>query len=129
MMRRTLAGPFCASDLGSGRWHLTTRGATAELFLHGAASGAGDALTDPSVTTLEFEWHTSGVRVTVARRLGATRFETVGVIIHEPKPRLYQALPLAGFDQRARRFWRRVFLLMRLPGGRLLLNIIARRRK
>jgi hypothetical protein len=129
MMRRTLAGPFCVSDLGGGRWHLTTRGAAAELFLRGAASGAAAALTDPNVATLEFDWHAAGVRVTTAGRHGASRFEAVSVIIHEPRPRLYQALPLAGFDQRAQRFWRRVFILMRLPGGRLLLNIIARRRK
>jgi hypothetical protein len=129
MMRRTVAGPFSASDLGGGRWHLATRGAAVELFLRGIAPGATEALTDPSISTLEFDWYAAGVRVTVARRHGASRVDADSVIIHEPRPRLYQALPLAGFDPRAQRFWRRVFLLMRLPGGRRLLNVIARRRK
>jgi hypothetical protein len=42
---------------------------------------------------------------------------------------LYEALPLAGFDATARRFWRRVFLLVRLPGGRYLLRLIAQRKR
>jgi hypothetical protein len=129
MMRRTVPGPFSASDLGGGRWHLATRGAAVEVFMRGPAPGAADALADPSVTTLELDWHAAGVRVTVARRHGTSRLEAESVIIHEPKPRLYESLPLAGFDSRAQRFWRRVFTLMRLPGGRLLLNVIARRKK
>jgi len=38
---------------------------------------------------------------------------------------LYAALPLAQFDRRARRFWRRVFLLVRIPGGRSLLGMLT----
>jgi hypothetical protein len=33
---------------------------------------------------------------------------------------------LADFDARARRFWRRVFVLVRIPGGRRLLGMLAR---
>jgi hypothetical protein len=50
-----------------------------------------------------------------------------GAIVHEPLPKLYAELPLAGFDERARRFWRRVFRLVRIPGGRHLLGVLARR--
>ena len=35
-------------------------------------------------------------------------------------------LPLAQFDQKAKRFWGRVFRLMRIPGGRYLLRFLAR---
>jgi len=47
--------------------------------------------------------------------------------IHEPRPELYQGLPLVVMDDAAKRFWRRVFLLARIPGGRRLLRWIAER--
>jgi hypothetical protein len=53
------------------------------------------------------------------------RVEAAAAIVHEPARNLYAALPLAEFDGRARRFWRRVFLLVRIPGGRSLLGILA----
>jgi hypothetical protein len=40
-------------------------------------------------------------------------------------PKLYEALPLARFDAKARRFWGRVFWLVRMPGGRSLLKYFA----
>ncbi len=48
------------------------------------------------------------------------------VIVHEPLARLYEALPLVTLDAKARRFWRRVFRLVRIPGGRYLLGALAR---
>jgi hypothetical protein len=51
------------------------------------------------------------------------------VIVHEPLARLYEALPLATLDANARRFWRRVFRLVRIPGGRYLLGALVRRRQ
>jgi hypothetical protein len=38
-------------------------------------------------------------------------------------------LPLVSFDDKARRFWRRVFRLVRIPGGRHLLGVLARRNR
>ena len=49
------------------------------------------------------------------------------VIVHEPLMRLYETLPLVSLDEKAKRFWRRVFFLVRVPGGRYLLRILARR--
>ncbi len=60
---------------------------------------------------------------------GVRRFTSESVFIHEPKTRLYDSLPLARFDAAAQRFWKRVFRLIRIPGGRLLLGAIARRRR
>jgi hypothetical protein len=54
---------------------------------------------------------------------------TQTVIVHEPLANLYAALPLATLDANARRFWRRVFTLVRIPGGRHLLGILGRRRR
>jgi hypothetical protein len=48
-------------------------------------------------------------------------------IVHEPLAHLYDAFPLAGLDAKARRFWRRVFRLVRIPGGRYLLGVLAHR--
>jgi hypothetical protein len=53
--------------------------------------------------------------------------EAQSAIVHEPQTRLYEALPLVVLDDKARRFWRRVFRLVRIPGGRHLLGILARR--
>ncbi len=38
---------------------------------------------------------------------------------------LYDSLPLVKFDADARRFWRRVFGLVRIPGGRYLLKFLS----
>jgi hypothetical protein len=52
--------------------------------------------------------------------------EAAAAIVHEPLGRLYESLPLANIDANARRFWRRVFRLVRLPGGRYLLKLLTR---
>jgi hypothetical protein len=76
---------------------------------------------------LDIEWRADGVRLTSSAG-GRVRLLTVdGAVIHEPAKALYEALPLAGFDAGARRFWKRIFRLMRLPGGRFLLGLFARR--
>jgi hypothetical protein len=67
------------------------------------------------------------VRVTGAD--GIWHFNSDSVFIHTPKTRLYENLPLASFDRDAQRFWKRVFRLIRIPGGRLLLGAITRRRR
>jgi hypothetical protein len=74
---------------------------------------------------LDIEWHAHRVLITAASAGAATMLEASSVLVHESLPNLYGALPLADFDARARRFWRRVFLLVRVPGGRRLLGILA----
>jgi hypothetical protein len=89
--------------------------------LRAAAAAFGAPLND-----LGIEWQTR--RVVLLTMLSGGRVATVEaseVIVHEPVPKLYESLPLADFDARARRFWRRVFALVRIPGGRLLLGIVA----
>jgi hypothetical protein len=115
-MERTIAGDFRARDLGSGAWQLTTGvPGSAEIYLSGAERAVAVA------------WQGGSVAVTLISPQGPRYLKSRTAIIHEPLPRLYEGLPLVTFDERARRFWRRVFRLVRIPGGRRLLGLIARR--
>jgi hypothetical protein len=134
MVRRNVSGPFTARSLGTGVWHLAEDTPTgtpsgAEIYLQGAGPEASEVLQGASIAMLGVEWHPGGAKLalTVA---GGVRYLTIGsAIIHEPKARLYEGLPLASFDTDAKRFWTRVFRLMRIPGGRFLLKFIARRNR
>ncbi|MEA3151612.1 MAG: hypothetical protein QOD56_2551 [Gammaproteobacteria bacterium] len=130
MTRRSVSGPFSAQHLGSGAWQLTTRAANpVQIHLQIAGPAAADALQDPGLQRLDFDWRDSGVAVTLTRAAGTAAFKARTVILHDPKANLYESLPLAGFDADAQRFWKRVFRLMRIPGGRLLLGVMARRNR
>jgi hypothetical protein len=127
MTRTSVAGPFKATSLGSGAWQLTALPAGAEILVRGVPADAPEWLTDARLDVLDIEWRADGVRLTSSAG-GRVRLLTVdGAVIHEPAKDLYEALPLAGFDAGARRFWKRIFRLMRLPGGRFLLGLFARR--
>jgi hypothetical protein len=135
-LRLTLPGPFTGEDLGAGRWRLVGAAAAgagaagpSEVYLHVTAPGAAAVLGETGITRLDLDWRSSGVTVSVAGRRGMRHVTADSAIVHQPGNELYQALPLAGFDRNARRFWSRIFALMRIPGGRLLLRIIAKRRR
>jgi hypothetical protein len=128
MMRHTVSGPFLRRDLGNGVWQLTAAApATSDVYLRTAGSDASGALKDTSIMTLDLEWRGGGVTVTLTGTQGVGTVEARTAIVHEPKTHLYENLPLATFDSDAQRFWRRVFSLMRIPGGKFLLRLIARR--
>ena len=130
VMRQSLPGPFSATKLHSGVWQLTTEVLDgARVYLHGAGPEAPKLLAGKRITGLEFEWRTEDVMVRVSGADGVRHFKSESVLIHEPRARLYDSLPLASFDAAAQRFWKRVFRLIRIPGGRLLLGAIARRRR
>jgi hypothetical protein len=127
-MRRNLAGTFVARDLGNGAWQLSRREpAPIDIFLRGAESGAAEVLRPPGVIDIGIEWHAGAVVLTMTVADRRRSIHTQGAIVHEPQAQLYEALPLASFDGPARRFWRRVFRLVRIPGGRCLLGVLARR--
>ena len=130
MIRRSLAGPFSAAKLNSGLWQLTAEVPDgARVYLRGAAPEAPKLLADMRITALEFEWRTEGVIVSTTVAGGVRHFKSESVFIHTPAARLYDSLPLASFDADAQRFWKRVFRLIRIPGGRFVLGAIARRRR
>jgi hypothetical protein len=128
--RQSLAGPFSATELNSGVWQLAAEVPDgARVYLHGAGPEASKFLAGMRITALEFEWRTEDVMVRVTAADGIRHFKSASVFIHAPAARLYDSLPLASFDADAQRFWKRVFRLIRIPGGRLLLGAIARRRR
>jgi hypothetical protein len=127
-MRRHLAGPFVARDLGANAWQLSrTEPSPVDIFLRGADGGAAGILGAAAAGDVEIEWIAGAVLLTVTSGESRRTIRTQSAIVHEPLTQLYAALPLAAFDDRARRFWRRVFRLVRIPGGRHLLSILVRR--
>lgn len=127
-MRQTVSGPFSARELGSGFWRLSAASGP-EIYLQDAGPDAAEILQDASIATLCVEWRADGVNVAVTGTHGVSHLSPAGAIVHEPKAGLYENLPLASFDADAKRFWRRVFRVIRIPGGRFLLGFIARRNR
>jgi hypothetical protein len=134
-MRRQFSGAASARVGEDGAWRLHIAPASA------ARAGAPTRRADVIVIGADarrvracgamprdvcIEWLREGVVVSMICEGRDQNIEAAGAIVHEPLPDLYAALPLAQFDERARRFWRRVFLLVRIPGGRLLLPLLAR---
>ncbi len=128
-MRRTLSGAFSAIDLGGGVWLLSSGPSDPQVYLQGIRPDAPDLSQHARITCLCVEWRSDDAVVAVTGANGVRYLTTRSAIIHEPLPRLYESLPLAGFDADAKRFWKRVFRLMRIPGGRFLLGLLARRRR
>ncbi len=128
-MRRNFSGTFLARGLGQDAWRLS-RGepGPAEILVGRARIRAADALPSP-VGDVEVEWRDAAASMTLTSMSAQRRIsiEARSIIVHEPLARLYDVLPLATFDSKARRFWRRIFCLVRIPGGRYLLGALARR--
>jgi hypothetical protein len=121
-------GPFTALDLGAGNWVLRQTTGSAQIYLRLTASDATKPALICAARNLAVDWRDDAVVVSWTSSAGTDRLTALSVAVHESKERLYDALPLAEFDVAARRFWRRVFRVMRLPGGRFLLRFLARGR-
>jgi len=127
-VRRSLSGVFSPSDLGNGVWRITRSAPPViDVYLQGAEAAAAEVLGSATVTDMEVEWRGGTVALTLRAAERQRTLRAQSAIVHEPLPRLYEALPLVSFDAAARRFWRRVFRLVRIPGGRYLLRVLARR--
>jgi hypothetical protein len=126
-MRRNFSGAFLAHDRGNGAWQLT-RAAPHEMdvFLRDAEQGAARAFGTAPIADLGIEWHAQTALLTFMSSDRVATVEAATAIVHEPLPHLYDGLPLVSIDADARRFWRRVFRLVRIPGGRYLLKILRR---
>jgi hypothetical protein len=126
--RRTVRGRFEVRDLGSGAWHLSTGTAAGpEIYLTGTEPPAAESLRGAVASAVAIDWCDDGVLVALTTAQGTAALQARNALIHEPLSKLYTGLPLASLDDAARRFWRRVFRLVRIPGGRHLLGFIARR--
>ncbi len=129
-MRRNFSGAFLAQDHGNGAWQLS-RAMPHEInvFLRAAEHDAARAFGSGPLTDLGIEWHAEKTLLTFMSGGRVASTEAASAIVHEPLAHLYESLPLASIDADARRFWRRIFGLMRLPGGRILLKLLTRSRR
>jgi hypothetical protein len=126
-MRRNFSGAFLAQDRGNGAWQLTRAAPhEVEVFVRDAERGAARAFGTAPIVDLGIEWHAKTALLTFMSSDRAATVEAATAIVHEPLPQLYDGLPLVSIDADARRFWRRVFRLVRIPGGRYLLKILRR---
>jgi hypothetical protein len=127
-VRRKFPGTLMAHDLGEGAWRLSRGGlAPVDVFLRGADFRSADTLRSSGISDVDIEWRTENVVLTATSAGRRNSISVQSAIVHEPLGKLYEALPLVSLDEKARRFWRRVFWLARIPGGRHLLGVLARR--
>jgi|ERR1700744_3492947 hypothetical protein len=129
-LRRNLSGAFLPQDRGNGAWQLS-RPVPHEInvFLRDAERSAESSFGKGPLTDLGIEWHAGKALLTFISNGKVASIEAASAIVHEPLERLYESLPLVSIDADARRFWRRVFRLVRIPGGRYLLKLLARSRR
>jgi hypothetical protein len=129
-LRRNFSGAFLPQDLGLGAWQLS-RPAPHEIsvFVRDAERGAQRSFGSGPLIDLGIEWHAEKVLLTFMSDDRVASVEVASAIVHEPMEHLYERLPLISIDADARRFWRRVFGLVRIPGGRYLLKLLARSRR
>jgi hypothetical protein len=129
-LRRNFSGAVRPQDRGNGAWQLS-RPAPHEInvFLRDAERGAQRSFGTGALVDLGIEWQAGKVLLTFMSGERVASVEAASAIVHEPLDHLYQHLPLVSIDADARRFWRRVFRLVRLPGGRFLLKVLARSRR
>jgi hypothetical protein len=126
-MRRNFSGEFRVRDLGNGSWRLSCAAPREiDVFLHGAERRAEQAFGTEPLTDFSIEWRGETALLSFVSGERIATVETSSAIVHEPLSSLYDSLPLAIVDADARRFWRRVFRLVRLPGGRYLLKLLTR---
>jgi hypothetical protein len=129
-IRRSIRGPFLVHDLGRGAWRLAgTVPPNIDILVQGAAADDSQVLSLENCAELCVEWQEAGVNLTWPSAAGDSSLKMRSAIIHEPQARLYEGLPLASYDAAARGFWRRIFRIMRIPGGRYLLGFLARRHR
>jgi hypothetical protein len=125
---RSFIGRFAGRELGPGTWRLSVlEPAPVDIYLIGAEPNAAASLSEQTLTAATIEWRDDGVLSRLEGAAGARFVKAHNAIVHESLGELYEALPLVPFDPAAQRFWRRVFRLVRIPGGRHLLGLVAHR--
>ena len=123
-----IPGRFLARPLSPGLWLLTrTQPPALEILVRGAELDAAQTFGLANCDELRLEWQEPGVVLRLVAAGQDSDIQARSAIVHEPRPRLYEGLKLAQFDAATKRFWRRIFRMVRIPGGRYLLRILARR--
>jgi hypothetical protein len=124
-MRRNFAGACRARSEHPGTWRIDCAAPRAAQIIVCGADPHAAAVFDAPLRDVGLEWQTRGVLLTMLSGGTPATVEADAVIVHEPAADPYAALPLGEFDAPARRFWHRVFFLVRIPGGRSLLGLLA----
>jgi len=131
MDRRSWNGRFSLAVRGRDMLELREEQGGVQLLLLGArevgAAERADQYAGRPIARVEVCWRDGGATVHLDGDGGARALSAAQVIVHEPLARLYDDLHLPELSVRTRRFWRRLFLLARLPGGAALIRFIARR--
>ena len=117
----------------TGRFSLNARGGgliDVRELPAGADAAAADASWQRGMTvhtgTIEILWHDRGVTLRLSGETGDATVDAASILVHEPLPDLYLNLDLPILQPDTRRFWRRLFLLARIPGGAALIRLAAR---
>ncbi len=120
-----LIAPFDVEDCGRGLWCLRQHAKLdAALFVRGSLPFAQLSKCE----SLDIEWlEGGGARIRIALASQTVTVQVKSAFVQELRPKIYDALPLGRLDARTLRFWRRVFTLVRLPGGQFLLGWLAGR--
>jgi hypothetical protein len=127
-MRRHLSGTFLVHRLKDGAWRLSrSEPGPIDVFMRGAEAAAAEVFRPQSIRDIEIEWRADAVVMTMTAAEQPRTVRMQSVIVHEPQAQLYECLKLPDLDANARRFWRRVFRVARVPGGRYLLRFLAQR--
>ena len=130
MNRKTWSGKFRADVSGAGGWLLhSAEPPRIDVHLSGIdlPPDARDSFRDATFERIDIHWNDGCAEVTLSQGGSVRRLTARVAFVLEPQPELYRALPLQEFGAQSRAFWQRIFWLVRIPGGRLLLNFIARR--
>jgi len=129
-LRRNFSGAFQPKIVGDGAWQLLRRAPhEIDVFLRDAEHGAAQAFGAAPIVDLCIVWEAENVSLTFMSGERAASVGAASAIVHEPLERLYESLPLPSIDADARRFWRRVFRFVRIPGGRHVLKVLTRARR
>jgi hypothetical protein len=123
MNHSTIDGKFSLESRGQ-HWSLRDERGVQVLLL-GADAAAHRA--PPRIERVHLQWTGRGADVELSGAGATLLLQASEAIVHQPLPSLYSVLPLARYDARAQRFWKRVFWLVRIPGGGVLLRMLARR--
>lgn len=131
MNRRIWNGRFSLHARGDGALELCAERGEVRLLLLGVESGTSGAdglRADPDRFDGQVEacWRDEGATLRLIGNDGDRELRAAGLLVHEPLPGVYEDLRLPRLRPRTRRFWQRLFLLARLPGGAMLIRFIAR---
>ena len=130
MIERTLTGAFRARRAGCGQLAIVDgRSGRARDLLAGVERDAAAALDGCDARApSSVAWSGAGAAVTLTSAGASTAIQIARrCVIHEPRPQLYDALPLVELGRCSAAFLAARVLIARIPGGRRLLRWIAQR--